>query len=166
MTTWLFNISFLAVTSIPCWLHLWLYGLIYPLVQKISDARSPQKDFGCDGNQRAFHLLSLSHLRKEEILETDFTILLCVPQSFGLIWERIVSFPCICWDPTTRIPHSSSCCCSSSSSQKPSSADISETESAIIDPLVSYDLSAQRAWRTLSSRPEGPQPRSRGPEGP
>ena len=60
MTTWLFNISFQTVTFIPCWLHLWLYGLIYPLVQKISDARSPQKDFGCDGNQRAFHLLGLS----------------------------------------------------------------------------------------------------------
>ena len=30
----------------------------------------------------------------------------------------------------------------------------------------SHGLSARRAWRTLSSRPEGPQPRSRGPEGP
>ena len=55
--------------------------------------------------------------------------------------------------PTTRIPNSSSS--SSCSSQKQSSANISETESAIIDPLVSYGLSAQRAWSTLSSRPEG-----------
>ena len=32
-------------------------------------------------------IFSVSHLRKEEILETDFTALLCFPQSFGLIWE-------------------------------------------------------------------------------
>ena len=30
----------------------------------------------------------------------------------------------------------------------------------------SHGLSGRRAWRTLSSRPEGPQPRSLGPEGP
>ena len=30
----------------------------------------------------------------------------------------------------------------------------------------SHGLSARRPWRTLSSRPEGPQPRSRVPEGP
>ena len=36
-------------------------------------------------------------------------------------------------NPTTRIPNSCTSCCV----KKPSSADISETESGIIDPLVS-----------------------------
>ena len=86
---------------------------------------------------------------------------ICPRQLVRLIWNGNVKIFCATWrlswwrkcrenmqvvkiarklekvsttNPTTRIPNSSCCCCSS---QKAPHPDISETESGIIDPLVS-----------------------------